>query len=576
MGTALAIAPGTSTITVIVDDASDTIRIEATESPIGTIEVGLVESDLLVGDTSQLTVRVRDAFGAERSIGGVEIVSQSPAVARVDPDTLRIYAVGAGDADVVVSARPPIANAVIEQRVRVRISPRLVVRLEASPPVLDVMRGDLASITVRAVDRRGRESADAVIRWTSDATGVALVDAGGAVRTLDVGSALLQASCHNNDGSVVDVRIPVRVRGASIQRPVLTPAVTLPDVAPAAPPLAQSPLPTATALFAAGSPPAAKSASAPPAPLPSATATKKDSSGRSKANYHATSDGAAIAPVDATLVPAHISSAPPKASNRIPLFAGVAVVAVAAIVWLVRPTGADRAQDVDVGPDAVQVEGLPPAAVDVPPIAPPVAEAQPPNTPFEQSTAPVASPRESGPEPTPPPRSNQVDGRRSLPKQPPVSPPRQGDRVAITSGTLADASPRSVTSAETPPPIIPPLVAPAPVSVEPVAEVPSPSEIQREVYRLIDGVRRTRGAGTPFAEFWKDGGQHRVELDSAPRMNSESRVNTQAQFTIRLQKINSGGRTDRFIAQAALDVTKKNGQVSLGPVKFGALIPTKK
>ena len=523
LGTALAIAPGAATITAAVDDASDSIRLEATESPIGTIEVQVAETDLLVGETVVLMVRVLDAFGTERSATGVQIVSQSSEVVRVDPTTFGIEAIGAGDAVLLVSAQPPIASAAIERRLQLQVSPRRTMRLEATPPVLDVMLGDLATITVRALDRRGREIPEAIVHWESDAPNVALVAPTGAVRTLHPGSALLHASCANDDGSFAELRIPVRVR-----------------VANASPALSTASL--------QGPTPSQLEAAAPETPATPIAAT----------------------PVAATPVAA---AAKPRAANRTPLFAGVAITAVTLLAWLARPTGADRQEGPDARTDAGQLPAPapPPVSVNSPPQASFVTPAPPPVTAPAFDTATAASP------PAPDSRAasspNRAERGGTVPKQSAVTSPRRG--------SVADAPPGSGTQALAP---LPPSAAPypaaaagagAPVAAEPGAEVPTPSELQREVDRSVQELLQTRGAGTLIADFWKDGGGHKVEVGGPTRIISESGRVTQAQFTVRLIKINSGGRRDRYTSQGTLDVTKKNGQVSAATATFLALVSSK-
>ncbi len=519
LGTALAIAPGAATISAAVDDASDSIRLEATESPIGTIEVQVTETELLVGETVVLTVRVLDAFGAERSATGVQIVSQSPEVVRVDPTTFGIEAIGAGDAVLVVSAQPPIASAAIERRLQLQVSPRRTMRLEATPPVLDVRLGDLATITVRALDRRGREIPEATIHWESDAPNVALVAPTGAVRTLHPGSALLHASCANDDGSFAELRIPVRVRAANASPALSTASLQ-------------------------GRTPSQLEAAAPETPATPIAAT----------------------PVAATPVAA--TAAKPRAANRTPLFAGVAITAVALLAWLARPTGADRQEGPDARTDAGQLPAPapPPVSVNSPPQASIAAAAPPPVTAPAFERALAASP------PAPDSRAvssaNSAERGGTVPKQSAVISPRRGSVAAVPPGSGTQAVAPLPPSAE-------PSTAAAPVAAEPGAEVPTPSELQREVDRSVQELLQTRGAGTMIADFWKDGGGHKVEVGGPARIISESGRVTQAQFTVRLIKINSGGRRDRYTSQGTLDVTRKNGQVSATAATFSALISSK-
>jgi serine/threonine protein kinase len=512
MGTALAIAPGTATITAAVDDASDTIQLESTESPISSLAVQVADAALLVGDSTPITARATDAFGAERSLAGVQVRSSAPSVFTVDATQWTILAVGVGEAELLVSAQPPVAGAAIERRVTVRVSPRLAVRLEATPPVLDVAQGDEATIAVRVFDRRGREIPSAVVVWQSDAPSVAMAAPGGAVRGLTAGSALLQASCVNEDGTLVDVRVPVRVRGAAVATPGQ----------PAAPPVA--PLPSATALFdQVGAPSRA----------PVGRVEQRDTA------------ASPLAPSPAP-TPANRTTA-----NRTPLLAGVAVVAVAVIGWLVWPAGADRGPGTDVALPAAPVQAPPAGATTPAPAAVPTVADVKRGMPSVNRPPAIAAPAGRPDAPVTAPQSSQT-------RKPSVAPPAAVSRAEPT-----------VAAASAPPIPTPPVVA------EPVAETPTAADLQREAEGVVRDLRSARGAGTGLADFWKDGGKHVVELAGVPQLLEDRGGTAEVQFAMRFSKINSGGRTDRFTAQATLDVTKKNGQVSAGAARFSALAPSK-
>ncbi|MDQ8173267.1 MAG: protein kinase [Gemmatimonadota bacterium] len=405
MGTALAIAPGTATITAAVDDASDTIQLESTESPISSLAVQVADAALLVGDSTPITARATDAFGAERSLAGVQVRSSAPSVFTVDATQWTILAVGVGEAELLVSAQPPVAGAAIERRVTVRVSPRLAVRLEATPPVLDVAQGDEATIAVRVFDRRGREIPSAVVVWQSDAPSVAMAAPGGAVRGLTAGSALLQASCVNEDGTLVDVRVPVRVRGAAVATPLVVP-VAVPVAAPPAEPAAER-LPSATALF------------------DQIEARSRAPVGRGEQRTTAASPSA------------------PTAANRTPLFVGVAAVAVAVIGWVVWPAGANRVPVTAVALPSAPVEAPPVAGAELPPLAP----AEPVPTTAAPAAEPTVANVKRGSRPVDRPPAIATSDRRSdtpaestavtVPVPPVSTPPVVAEPVAETP-TAAD------------------------------------------------------------------------------------------------------------------------------------------
>jgi len=213
-GTAMAIGPGRARIFVETDETSDAIELEAVESPIDTIELAIGQSELEVGDEASLFLRVKDATGGARSTSGVLVFSTEPAVVSVDPVRMTVRALALGDAQLVAQADrtdgPPISTVAL-----VAVRAPVVVRVEVAPTSLELDVGAMAALSVRCLDRRGREVVPERLDWRSEAAELASVDGGGVVRAVAGGSVIVRAIVLTWRGSVVEGLVAVRVRPAA-------------------------------------------------------------------------------------------------------------------------------------------------------------------------------------------------------------------------------------------------------------------------------------------------------------------------------------------------------------------------
>ena len=220
-GTALAIGPGSARIAASVDEATDSVELEALEPPVGAIQLSLGEAAVEVGDDVNVVLRVKDPNGALRSNNGVRVWSSTPALADFDAATsvIRTHDVG----EVLINAGVDDPRHTADQvSVRLVVRPISVVRLDVYPHALDIEIGAVAALNVRGIDRRGREVKQFTATWVCDAPELAVVEGAGIVRALQPGATSLRVRTTNAAGLALEEVVPIRVRPASIARLSIT------------------------------------------------------------------------------------------------------------------------------------------------------------------------------------------------------------------------------------------------------------------------------------------------------------------------------------------------------------------
>ncbi len=233
-GTVLAIGAGLARISAAVDEATDSIELQALESPIGAIALSLASPLVTVGDDVAILLRVKATDGSSRSHAGVRVWSSAPEIAEVDLDRLvvRTHAVGtarihAARSDAPNAAAAPATDAttgstVAEAVAILEVRAAAAARLEVFPLTLDLELGAVAAVNVRAVDERGRTVPDGGSAWESSSPETASVDAAGVVRALAPGNGVLRVTQRMTSVLQTDARldatVPFRVRRASVAR----------------------------------------------------------------------------------------------------------------------------------------------------------------------------------------------------------------------------------------------------------------------------------------------------------------------------------------------------------------------
>ncbi|MDQ6611014.1 MAG: protein kinase, partial [Gemmatimonadota bacterium] len=137
-GTALAIGPGVAVITVEIDDASDSVELEAIEAPVGAIDIRVTVHAVEVGDEVPLTLAVRDQVGAFRSASGVRVWSSAPGIAEVDTKAMVVRALAVGAVEIHAASDAAGASAAVKaEPVQLAVSTATVARIELFPTSVD-------------------------------------------------------------------------------------------------------------------------------------------------------------------------------------------------------------------------------------------------------------------------------------------------------------------------------------------------------------------------------------------------------------------------------------------------------
>jgi hypothetical protein len=156
--------------------------------------------ELQLDGSAQLRFERVDARGAASHVGGpVTWFSQAPEVAVVDPDG-SVRAMGVGQARITARSAAGVAVALVDVPVPA------ATRVEASIPVLSLIRGTSAPVTLELTDARGRPAASDDIRFESRDPAVAEVDATGRLQARAAGQTTILVTA-----GAARTELPVRV-----------------------------------------------------------------------------------------------------------------------------------------------------------------------------------------------------------------------------------------------------------------------------------------------------------------------------------------------------------------------------
>ncbi|WP_373065315.1 Ig domain-containing protein, partial [Gemmatimonas sp.] len=173
---------------------------------------------LAISDTLTLSAAPLDARGDLLRDVVVSWRSLSPTVSSVDADRGVLRAVGVGTTQITATCGSRSTT------VNVTVTPRPVVRLETSPPVVTLTELDTVRVGASAYDDRGAMAPGARIMWASGDATVATIDTAGRVIGVSPGTATIAASV-GAVSATATVRVAPRVV-ASVS--LATNALTLP------------------------------------------------------------------------------------------------------------------------------------------------------------------------------------------------------------------------------------------------------------------------------------------------------------------------------------------------------------
>lgn len=228
-GMASGVSPGDAAITATIDGQSASIALDVAApppAPVASVTLTLTTSSLVVGQTSQATVAMKDGSGTVLSGRTATWASSDPALATVSSSGL-VTAVAPGSVTISATSEGQTGMAALSI-VAPAPAPVATVSLIANSNALNV--GQTTQISVVLKDASGGVLDQRAIAWATSDAHVASVSPAGLVTALGAGSATISATSEGKTGSVtITVTAPASTPNAvaSVQVTVASPSVTL-------------------------------------------------------------------------------------------------------------------------------------------------------------------------------------------------------------------------------------------------------------------------------------------------------------------------------------------------------------
>ncbi len=216
-GVVTAVGIGSATITAFTTTPTDTVRAQASvvvsRALVNSVTVQPTSLSLRVGESDTLTAILLNAVGAPVPEAVVNWTSSDITVATVDPDAGIVRALTVGSTTIKATSEGKSGTATVT------VTRRPVKTLTVTPASLDLLPGDSRTLVATARDDMGAVLPDAVVRWSSNATGVAtVVDTTGRVTAMGVGTAVVTA---RSEG--IEAAVPVTVTRLPVATITLSP-----------------------------------------------------------------------------------------------------------------------------------------------------------------------------------------------------------------------------------------------------------------------------------------------------------------------------------------------------------------
>lgn len=216
-GRVTGVSPGAASIMANYGGVSASTRVRVYRAAVYRVEVAPAGLTLEVGDSTALTVAIRDANG--RSIAGVigTWTSGDSSVASVTATGL-VRGLKAGTAVVICSAEGRAGSATIT------VQNAAVNSVIVAPSAVSIHVGGSSILTASALDRRGHLLTGRPFSWASGASNIAWVEGNSdtaAVTGLGAGTVAILVACEGKSGSTLatvgsPVNAPCPPEGASV------------------------------------------------------------------------------------------------------------------------------------------------------------------------------------------------------------------------------------------------------------------------------------------------------------------------------------------------------------------------
>ncbi len=214
-GVVTGIAPGLATISATVDGATGSALVKVEAVPVASVVIAPDSAALLTGQALQLTAQLFDAAGLPLSGRNVAWSSSAPTIAPVS-STGRVDALAPGTARITATSEGKQATATITVA-RVPVD-----AVSITPSAATTTIGQQLTLTARTLDSTGAELFGRAVAWTSDAPGIATVDAAGVVTAVAQGRATVTAASEGKAGTSTITVTPIPVSSLTVEPTALT------------------------------------------------------------------------------------------------------------------------------------------------------------------------------------------------------------------------------------------------------------------------------------------------------------------------------------------------------------------
>ncbi|HEV8217510.1 MAG TPA: Ig-like domain-containing protein [Gemmatimonadaceae bacterium] len=205
------IATGSVTITATSEGKTGSASVTVQPKPVATVTVTPGTASLTVGQTTNLTVVLKDQNGGVLTGRTVVWTTSSSAVATVSSSGT-VTAVGAGNATITATSEGKSGTASIT------VTAIPVGSVTVSPPSTTVPATTTVGLNVVVKDVNGTVVTDRVVTWTTSNAAAATVSSSGVVTGVAIGTATITATSETKSGSAT-----VNVTQAPVSTVTITP-----------------------------------------------------------------------------------------------------------------------------------------------------------------------------------------------------------------------------------------------------------------------------------------------------------------------------------------------------------------
>lgn len=195
-GMVTALGAGAAIITASSEGKSAVATITVSLVPVAAVDVTPVTSNLVVGQTSRLSARLRDASGSTLTGRMITWSSNGSSVATVSSDGL-VTAIATGTATITATSEGRSGSATVNVAAR----PASAVIL--SPGQVTIFAGQTVQLGALVTDDRGQVLIGQPVLFASGNTQVATVSASGLVTGISTGTATITATSEGASGTAV-------------------------------------------------------------------------------------------------------------------------------------------------------------------------------------------------------------------------------------------------------------------------------------------------------------------------------------------------------------------------------------